>query len=624
MARRQLSFSFVRSPRLGCIAASVLCAGLAPAASLEERVEALFRPPLADQATLSADGHRVAYTATVGGKTAIVMQLLEPLGPRRTVPLEPDSPPPATAGAFPPPRAGSSPSLRFLRWSGPNRLVFAPVEQVAPLPPVPDAAGVARPNPDGPAVHAPVYVVDADGRNRGTVVDARQFLETPDEARQSLADLLKTADQLAAARPAAPRAGGWRMPHVDILGFHPREPDQLIIATRGAYSLPAQHLVDLRTANIREFGGDWPAPPAPPQVFDWFRLKTVGERRTTCPPSTQWHDAELARLQRELEARFPRRTVDLLDWSDHRSRVLFRVSGGADPGRLFVLQRPEETVLELTRLAPWLKSGAGHDTRHFAFNAPDGAAISGYLTWPTQPRAARPPLLVVFPDALSHPIQPAWDPVAQLFADFGFAVVRLSARLDSATASAAVDRRTASEADAVLAWLADTRPASRTFDPRRVAAFGRGLGGYLAVRVAQLRPGTFRAAAALAAPHDPATWLATLPATDRTPRSPAAAVRAAFASAPSLAPAVPPPDRIPLPVLLLGDIPDHRALGLDGVTPRDVTFALGASVERAPLDPAFNTGQPAALAATYRRVDAFLTAHLPPFDVKVGVAREVP
>lgn len=597
---------------------SVVAAGLAPAASLDDRIEALFRPPVAELAALSADGQRVAYTAPAAGKLTIVMQLLEPLGPRRTVPLEPERPASALGGAASPdspaPALPLPPArLRFLRWSGPHRLVFAPVERIEPLPPVPDAAGTLRPNPDGPAIHAPIYAIDADGRHRGTLVDARHFMETPEEARQSLADLLKTPDQLVAARPAAQRVSGWRMPHLDILGFHPREPDQLIIATRGAHSVPAQHLVDTRTATVREFGGDWPAPPGPPQVFDWFRLKSVGERRAASPPSTVWHDPELARLQRELDARFPRRVVELVDWSDNRSRVLVRVTGGSDPGRLFVLQRPEETVLELTRLAPWLKPAHLHDTRPFACTAPSGAALGGYLTWPAKPRAARPPLLVVFPSTPGEP-PPAWDPEAQLFADFGFAVLRLNAPPLAVAAvgadATAPDRRAVDDAHAAVAWLAATRSAARAFDDRRVAAFGRGVGGYLAVRAVQLRPATFHAASAIDAPLGSSAWLASPPA--ERPAAPPLAAALARADSPAS------------PVLLFGDGPRATSPAGDSPAPRAAPPALGEHVERATLDPDFAAGRPAALAAVYRRIDAFFTAHLQPAEVKIGVAREVP
>src|SRR4030095_14998565 len=151
--------------------------------------------------------------------------------------------------------------LRFLRWATPIRLVYAPVERGGPLPPVADKTGRLGPNPDGPTIISPILAMDADGRQRGALVDAHQFQETPEEARRTLADLLRTTKELQATRSEAVR---WRMPHLDILGFLPSDRAQLVIRTHGAYSIPTQHLVNIHTGGVREFGGDWPLPPGEP------------------------------------------------------------------------------------------------------------------------------------------------------------------------------------------------------------------------------------------------------------------------------------------------------------------------------------------------------------------------
>ena len=245
-------------------------------------------------------------------------------------------------------RGASQPMyLRFLRWATPSRLVFAPAERVVPLPPLVDETGRAIPNPDGPTIVSPVFAMNADGRNRGVVVDASQFQETPSDARRTLADLLRTTQELQATRNEPLR---WKMPHLDVLGFYPGDREQLVIRTHGGYSMPRQHLVDIRTGTVREFGGDWAVPPGPPHVFDWYKREIVGERKTADRPTTSWHDKELAGVQRQLELKFPRRDIEILDWSETRARVLFRVTGGSDLGRVFVFQRPEDLVLEVLRL----------------------------------------------------------------------------------------------------------------------------------------------------------------------------------------------------------------------------------------------------------------------------------
>ena len=463
-------------------------------------MEALFRPPLGEMIALSPDGQRVAYTTQTRGELTIVILNLENPGRKRTVKVEPVRDAAGAEDRDQPPA-----QLRFLRWATADRLVYAPVEHVVLLPPVADEAGRTAPNPDGPTILSPIMVADADGRQRGTLVDARDFQETSADARRSLADFLRTPKELESTRGGPVR---WRMPHLDILGFLPRDREQLIIGTRGAYSIPMQHVVDIRTGNVSEFGGEWPAPPGAPQVYDWFRLKVVGERKDAVHPTTVWQDEDLGRVQRELAVKFPRRIVEILDWSNDRARVLFRVTGGSDPGRVFVWQRPEDLAVEILHLTPWLTAAHLDETRFFEFEAPDGACLSGYLTWPAKPRTNSPPLLLIFPSDFPGRAQPAFDPEAQVFADLGFAVARLNHRRggsgqaeDAAAPPAGADRISFADAQSAIEWIAARNPA-RPFDRRRVAALGRGFGGYLAGRAPQLEPTVFRCGIAIDVPPD--------------------------------------------------------------------------------------------------------------------------
>src|SRR5262249_13714124 len=159
-----------------------------------------------------------------GSELTIVMVSLDGSAPKRTVTVDPGR---EAISAD----EKAQMQLRFLRWAPGGRLVYAPVERVLPLPPVTDKSGRITPNPDGPTIAAPVMVVDADGKQRGTLIDARYFQETPEEARRTLADLLRSPKQIAVAHNEPVR---WRMPHLEILGFSPRERDHLVIETRGA------------------------------------------------------------------------------------------------------------------------------------------------------------------------------------------------------------------------------------------------------------------------------------------------------------------------------------------------------------------------------------------------------
>lgn len=592
----------------------------ARAASFEDRVELLLRPPLGERVALSPDGQRIAYTAPTGRELTVVMRDIDPPGPKRTVKVDQDGGA-ATVADYEP-----TTHLRFLRWATANRVVFAPRERVVPLPPLADKAGRPVPNPDGPTVVSPILVADADGKVRGTLIDAPNFQETPDDARKTLADMLRTPTQLAAAHNAPVR---WRMPHLDILGFLPREPDQLILQTHGAYSKPTQHLVDIRTGSVREFGSEWPAPPGEPHVFDWYRLKVVGERKDGARPITAWGDGEIATVQRELEVKFPRRVVEILDWSETRARVLCRVTGGSDAGRFFVYQRPENLVLEVLRVAPWLSAAKLNDTRFLACAAGDRAQLSGYLTWPARPRLNPPPLLVIFPGGFPGRAQQVFDPEAQVLADLGFAVLRLNHRCvagvrpeDLNVLRAAVDRVAVDDARATLDWIA-SHWADRAFDRKRVAALGRGFGGYLAVRALQLEPAVFRGGIAIDAPLDLRTWLRPSAGVAAAARDiPVTLIDHAGADWKNLS-AVEHADALTNPVLLF--VEPGRSPAVDASTGelRVRLQRLGRTAEHCPLDAAFAAARPLARAAVYRKIDDFLNVHLDAASVKIGTAKEV-
>ena len=614
----------VRSPRLYFFAASVFVPGLARAASFDDRVETLFRVPLAEKMALSPDGQRVAYTTRSGADLSIVLMNLADPGSKRTVAVDPDRD--AAFGEVRPPV-----QLRFLRWATTSRLVYAPFERVLPLPPVAAGNGRYGPNPDGPTILSPIMAVDADGKQRGALVDARDFLETPEDARRTLADLLRSPKQLAVTRNEPVR---WRMPHLDILGFLPTEREQLVLQTHGGYGRPAQHLVDIRTGDVREFGGNWPSPPGEPQVFDWFRLKVVGERRDAVRPATAWRDDDLGAVQRELALKFPRRVVEIVDWSETRARVLFRVTGGSDPGRIFVFQRPEDIALEIFRRTPWLNAAKLNETRFFEFDATDGAHLSGYLTWPSKPRLNPPPLLVGFPTGFPGQAQPEFDPEAQVFADLGFIVARLNHRSiagvkaeDHAALRAAVDRVSVNDALAAMEWIAARNPG-RPFDRKRVATLGRGFGGYLAVRALQLQPAAFRCGIAIDAPMDLRDWLRSqeavgvaLPA--KAGRDiPAALIDHDGVDWKKLS-VLDQAEALANPVLLLVEPGHSAAIDVSTGELRAKLKSLGRTLDYLELDPGFSTAVPTELAAVYRKIEEFFNLRLHDDGVKIGPTKEV-
>jgi hypothetical protein len=599
-----------------------------PPPTFEERVEALFREPLAERMALSPDGHRVAYTTQEGGNLKIVIMNVEQPSRHFVVTVAE-----ARGVAFSAEKAPAQ--LRFMRWATTERLVFAPTEQVFPLPSIsPPPFGsnstngfmsmepLFRPNPSGPQIIAPILAVDADAQNGRELIDAEEFTTYPPSMGGSVA-----------AVPV------WKMPHLDILGINPDNREQVIIETRGG-GQPRQRLaVNIRTGKHAPYGGAWngPRPTDTTSVFDAYQSRTVGFRVNGPRPSTRWKDPDLEGLQRDLERKFSHRTVEITEWSEDRNRVLFRVTGGGDPGRAFVYQRPENIPVEIFRRAPWLGNVSLHDTRFFEFDSADGAYLSGYVTWPGRPKLNPPPLLVCFPPGFPNRPQPAFDAEAQVMAELGFVVLRLNHRhvmrlpsWDSPEMKSLVesqDRVAVSDARDVINWLAEGEP-TRPFDRKRIAAFGYGYGGYLAVRALELQPDVFRCGVALDAPMDLRWWIhpsaqmsqemrsslsRDIPRTLWDMDSPRWKDFSAVTAASQIQGAV---YFIVEPVR--NEVVDQTTAQL-----RSALKSLRRPAELLDLDPAFRSRAPKARAAVYRKIDEFFNLNLYRYDVKVGPTKEV-
>lgn len=595
----------VSQPRLCFVPwfAAVAFSAALHAAPFDDRVAALFRAPLAEQMALSPDGRRVAYTTQVGKNLVVMIINVEFPGPKTSVIVDEERP-----VAFS--EENERAQLRFLKWATSDRLVFSPTVHVVTMP----SAGGLGAVTNGQLIYAPIMAVDADGRNAKVLVDARDFTFTPPEPVRG-----------EVSETAAPIPQRWIGRHLDIVGFAPGNREQLLIEARGIDRLVAteRYALDVRTGKYTEVD---PGPPSRSRRD----LRPEASRVSAFTRSEQPPPG----VQGELERKFPRRRVELLEWSEDQARVLARVTGGGDPGRVYVYQRPENLVLEIFRRAPWLNSGELHDTRFFEFDTEDGAHLGGYVTWPNRPRFDPPPMIVCFPNGFPGHAQPEFDPEAQVLADLGFIVLRLNHRYVAgvprdrrATLAADVDQLAVHDARVAIAWVAERNPSHR-FDRRRIAVFGRGFGGYLAMRALQLEPWFFRCGVAIDAPTDLRPWLWPLKPDDSAAELPPdpALPRKWFDEAHTdwkkLA-VTTDVEALTNPLYLLVEPTRNREVDLATAGLRSKLKSLGRAPDYLALDPGFFLARPKARASTYRNIEEFFNLRLYDYDVKIGPAREV-
>lgn len=370
-------------------------------------------------------------------------------------------------------------------------------------------------------------------------------------------------------------------------------------------------------------------PPASPLVFDERRRSLVGVRATGVAPLTMWVDPELAGVQRALEKKFPRRTVELLEWDEARKRFLLRVTGGVEPGRYFIYRQTENLLVEFLRRAPWLRTPDLQESSAIEFDTRAGVHLTGYLTLPRKSRLSPPPLLVYFPSGFPAKAQPEFDRDAQMLAGLGFIVLRVNYRGSTGFGARhrnaiqeGIDRVPLEDVLAATEWLAPRHP----FDRRRIVAMGEGFGGYLALRALELRPEFFRCAVGIDAPLDLDTWLRPAPELEsrlsllqEAQRSFIRGGKIPLAELSVLRGA----DKITRGVFLMVDPDGNEEIIDENNRLRSQLKRLDRPVEYFQTPAGYAAGVPEGRAKAYRQLEGFFNENLYNYKVNVGETIEV-
>jgi dipeptidyl aminopeptidase/acylaminoacyl peptidase len=222
-------------------------------------------------------------------------------------------------------------------------------------------------------------------------------------------------------------------------------------------------------------------------------------------PKVAWLTPELKALQAQIDRTVPGKVNRILNFSRDRNRALIWSGSADDPGLYYIFDRkarrldafaaPYDDLVE-RRLSP---------VKPIRYTARDGLTIPGYLTLPAGREPKNLPL-IVFPHG--GPFERdsyAFDPVVQLLANRGYAVLQPNYRGSTGFGRDYVERgygqwglKMQDDLDDGVSWLA----AQGTIDRRRVCIVGASYGGYAALWGAIRNPEIYRCAVSLAGVTD--------------------------------------------------------------------------------------------------------------------------
>ena len=216
-------------------------------------------------------------------------------------------------------------------------------------------------------------------------------------------------------------------------------------------------------------------------------------------------DPQLAGIARLLTDAYPSSSVQLLNWSRDRTRVLAYLQRPSDAGAYYVFEPATKALRVIGRSYPGVEGDHLGDRYAIRYPARDGTQVPAYLTLPAGKEITGLPLVVLVHGGPAARDTFEFDWWSSFLASRGYAVVQPNYRGSSGYGRAWQEAGyrnwgTLMQDDVEDVVQVLTRPGKA--DPARVCIVGASYGGYAALAGATLRPDTYRCAASLAGVSD--------------------------------------------------------------------------------------------------------------------------
>jgi dienelactone hydrolase len=202
---------------------------------------------------------------------------------------------------------------------------------------------------------------------------------------------------------------------------------------------------------------------------------------------------------------YPDEQVDPVSWSHDRGKVVVRVTSARRGIAYAVVDLGSHKALEIGQAYQGITGADVADVAIAAYPAKDGQTIQSFLTLPTGRDPKNLPLIVLAHDDPSGRDQGGFDWWAQALASRGYAVLQpqfrgssgLGWKLESAGFGEFGRKMQSDLSDGVRALA-----AKGYIDPKRVCIVGAGYGGYAALAGATMEQGVYRCAVSVAGVSD--------------------------------------------------------------------------------------------------------------------------
>ena len=240
-------------------------------------------------------------------------------------------------------------------------------------------------------------------------------------------------------------------------------------------------------------------------VFDPANHRVIGARRVSDTVRYAFFDRQDQDAWTLIARSYPNEMVELVSWSEDRTRVVVRVTGPRD-GLIYVLvDLNAKAARPLGDIYEGIKAGDIAPVQAISYVASDGRRIPAVLTLPNGRPAKGLPLIVLPHGGPAERDNPGFDWWAQALASRGYAVLQPQFRGSDGFGWDHLSAGFGQWGRKMQTDLSDgvhELAAKGIVDPARVCIVGASYGGYAALAGVSLQTGVYRCAVSIAGLSD--------------------------------------------------------------------------------------------------------------------------
>ncbi|MBZ0182026.1 MAG: S9 family peptidase [Melioribacteraceae bacterium] len=235
-------------------------------------------------------------------------------------------------------------------------------------------------------------------------------------------------------------------------------------------------------------------------IISTKKEKVLGVTYTTYKKNYKFFDKERADVQNYLENKFPNYLVNIVSTNGEETKYLVRVSSDKSHSSYYYFNKETKLVRKLADESPWLNENDMSSMKPITYKSRDGLTIHGYLTLPKGYDAEDLPV-IVYPHGGPW-LRNVWgfDPVVQLFANRGYAVLQMNYRGSTGYGKEFWEkgfkewgRYIQNDIADGVDWLIRQEIA----DPDKIGIFGYSFGGYSSLMNVSIYPDKYQFAVSL-------------------------------------------------------------------------------------------------------------------------------